>query len=73
MDWKQKVVIANPVNKPKVNPNPLPAPGQQPEIQQPEEPEPVGHVESLVEPPRDESVYGSGWSLAQLMNEFSGR
>ena len=48
-------------------------PVQQPQIEQPEQPEPVGHVESLTELTRDESVYGSGWNLAQLMNEFSER
>ena len=46
---------------------------QQPQIEQPEQPEPVGHVESLTEPLRDDSIYGSGWNLAQLMNEFSER
>ena len=50
-----------------------PEPVQQPEIEQPEQPDPVGHLESLIEPTRDESVYGSGWNLAQLMNEFSER
>lgn len=43
------------------------------EIEQPEEPEAVGHLESLADPPRDESIYGSGWSVAQLMDEFGGR
>ena len=42
---------------------------QQPEIEQP----PVLHLESLAEPPKDESVYGSGWSVTELLNEFSGR
>ena len=42
---------------------------QQPEIEQP----PVVHLESLAEPPKDESVYGSGWSVTELLNEFSGR
>lgn len=43
------------------------------EIEQPEQPEPELYLESLVEPPRDESVYGSGWSVAELMTEFSER
>lgn len=43
------------------------------EIEQPEQPVAVGHLESLAEPSRDESIYGSGWSVAELMNEFSGR
>ncbi len=38
-----------------------------------EPPEPVVQLESLTELPREESVYGSGWSLAELMNEFGGR
>ena len=46
---------------------------QQPQIEQPEQPEQVFHLESVAESTREESVYGSGWSLAQLMNEFSGR
>ncbi len=48
-------------------------PVEQPEIEQPEQPEAVVPLESLAEPPKDESIYGSGWSLAQLMNEFGGR
>jgi len=44
-----------------------------PEIELPEQPEPVGKLESLAEARRNESLYGSGWSLAQLMNEFGGR
>lgn len=48
-------------------------PVSEPEIEQPEQPEPVVHLKSLAEPTREESVYGSGWSVAQLMNEFSGR
>ena len=38
-----------------------------------EPPEPVVQLESLAELPREESVYGSGWSLAELMDEFGGR
>lgn len=38
---------------------------QQPQIEQPEQPEQVGHLESVAESTREESVYGSGWSLAQ--------
>ncbi len=45
---------------------------EQPEIGQPEQLEPVVPLEFLAEPTRDESVYGSGWSLATLMNEFGG-
>ncbi len=43
------------------------------EIEQPEQPLAVRHLESLAETPRDESIYGSGWSVAQLMDEFSWR
>lgn len=48
-------------------------PAQQPEIEQPEQPELVINLQSLAEPPIDQSIYGSGWSVAELMNEFSGR
>lgn len=48
-------------------------PLEQPEIEQPEQPEPVIHLQSLAEPPIDQSIYGSGWSVAELMTEFSGR
>lgn len=43
------------------------------EIEQPEQPEPEIQLQSLAEPPIDQSIYGSGWSVAELMNEFSGR
>lgn len=46
---------------------------QQLEIEQPEQPEPELYLESLAEPPIDQSIYGSGWSVAELMTEFSGR
>lgn len=46
---------------------------EQLEIGQPERIEPVVPLEFLAEPPKDESVYGSGWSLAELMDEFGGR
>lgn len=45
----------------------------QPEVEQPEQPQAVVHLESLVETPLDASVYGSGWSIAELMDEFGGR
>ena len=43
------------------------------QIEQPEQLEQFFHLESVAESTREESVYGSGWSLTQLMNEFSGR
>ena len=43
------------------------------EIEQPEQPQAVVHLESLAETPLDASVYASGWSIAELMNEFGGR
>ncbi len=46
---------------------------QQLEIEQKEQPEPVRHLESLAEPSREESVFGSGWSVTELMSEFSAR
>lgn len=48
-------------------------PVQQLKIEQKEQPEPVDQLESLTESTKEESVYGSGWSLAQLMDEFSER
>lgn len=69
----QKVVIVKRANKPPEKSEPLSQPMRQPEIDQPEQPEPIVRLESLVEPPREESVYGSGWSVAELMHEFSSR
>ena len=46
---------------------------QQIDVEQPEQPEPVVQLQSVSEPPIDQSIYGSGWSVAELMNEFSGR
>lgn len=43
------------------------------EIEQPEQPAPIVHLESLAEPAREESVYGSGWSITELMHEFTER
>jgi hypothetical protein len=37
------------------------------------EPEQLEHLESLATPLREESVYGSGWSLAELIDEFRDR
>lgn len=76
-----KVIAIKPANKPTASPHPLfqsvqqpeIEPVQKPEIEQPEQPEPVVYLDSLVEPIRDESVYGSGWTITELMNEFSGR
>lgn len=48
-------------------------PVEQPEIEQPEQPKPAIQLQSLAEPPIDQSIYGSGWSVAELLNEFSGR
>ena len=48
-------------------------PVPQPDIEQPEQPQAVIHLESLAEPSLDVSVYGSGWSITELMNEFGGR
>ena len=72
MDSKRIVKVKN-LNRPITKPEPVSQPQEQPQIEPPEQPEPVVHMESLAEFPKDESVYGSGWSLAQLMNEFSAR
>ncbi|WP_373528936.1 hypothetical protein [Nostoc sp.] len=41
------------------------------ETQQPSEP--VVEQETILETQRDESVYGCGWSLTELLNEFNER
>ena len=48
-------------------------PAQFLEIEQPEQPAPAVHLEALTEAAPDESVFGCGWSLTELLNEFSGR
>jgi hypothetical protein len=48
-------------------------PTQSLEIEQPEQLAPTVLLESLTETPRDESVYGCGWSLTELLNEFSNK
>lgn len=68
-----KIVKVKSLSKPITKPEPVSQPEEQPQIEQPEQPEPVIRMESLAEFHKDESVYGSDWSLAQLMNEFSTR
>lgn len=76
-----KVITVIPANKPTTKPLLLSQPVQQPEIkpvpepeiEQPEQPEPLIYLDSLSKPLRDESVYSTGWSITELMNEFSGR
>ena len=47
---------------------------QQIEIETQQQPEPiVVDKEVFLGTPRDESVYGSGWSLTELLNEFNDR
>ena len=46
---------------------------QQLEIEQKGQLSAVVYLESLAEPTKEESVCGSGWSVTELMNEFSGR
>lgn len=54
-------------------PKPKPVePIEQPEIEQPQQPLTVV-LESLAEPSRDESVYGSGWNVNELLDEFNER
>ena len=38
-----------------------------------QQPEPVVNKEVFLGIPRDESVYGCGWSLTELLNEFNER
>lgn len=56
-----------PIQRSNIEPTP------QPDIEPPEQPQAVVHLESLAETPLDASVYGSGWSIAELMNEIGGR
>lgn len=77
MDSKKPVIVKR-LNQPQVKTQPRSQtiqqsniePVEQPEIEQPE---PVVHLESLAETTLDESVYGSGWSMTELMNELSER
>ena len=48
-------------------------PAQFLEIEQPEQPKPIVQLESLAEATLDESVFGCGWSLTELLNEFNSR
>lgn len=48
-------------------------PTQPLEIEQPEQPAPVVKLESLAEVAPDESMFGTGWSMTELLNEFSSR
>lgn len=68
----QKAEIKS-VTKPDIQQSEAQQSEAQQDIELPEPLEPVVYLETLAEPPRDESVYGSGWSLAELMDEFAGR
>ncbi len=46
---------------------------QQAAIETQQQPEPVVNKEVFLGTPRDESVYGCGWSLTELLNEFNDR
>ena len=46
---------------------------QQIETETQQQPEPVVIADAVLELPRDESVYGCGWSLTELLNEFNDR
>lgn len=76
MDSKKPVIVKR-SNQPQALPQPHSQLQQleevvELEIEQPEQPLGI-YLESLAEPPKDESVYGSGWSIAQLKNEFHQR
>ncbi len=43
------------------------------EIEGIEQSEPPVQLESLAEVPPDESMFGTGWSMTELLNEFSSR
>lgn len=57
----QRIVKVKSLNRP-TKPEPVSQPQEQPQIELPEQPKPVVRMESLAEFPKDESVYGSGWS-----------
>ncbi len=46
---------------------------QQAAMETQQQEESVVEQEATFETPRDESVYGSGWSLTELLNEFNER
>lgn len=48
-------------------------PVEAPEIEQPEQLAATEQFQPIAEIPPDESVFGCGWSVTELMNEFSGR
>lgn len=75
-----QIVKVNRIDKPTDKPRPVVQPLRQQEAQiepvlqmeteQLEGLKPVFQLESLAEPIQQESIYDSGWSLAQLINEF---
>ena len=79
----QKIVQASRDNKARERSKPISKPvqqleielkpTQQQEVEQPEQSKPVGYLESLAELFPQESVFGSGWSLAELLDEFGER
>jgi hypothetical protein len=46
---------------------------QQAAVEAQQQPEPVVEQEAIFETPREESICGSGWSYAELLNEFNER
>jgi hypothetical protein len=46
---------------------------QKSEMEPQDQPELIVDKEVFLGTPRDESVYGSGWSLTELLNEFNDR
>ncbi len=48
-------------------------PVEAPEIEQPKQLAATEQLQPVVEVPPDASVFGCGWSVTELMNEFSGR
>lgn len=65
-----------PVPKPQPPEAAIPAevePTQPLEIELPEQPETIVQSDLVTKIPLEESVFGCGWSLTELRNEFSGR
>ncbi len=82
MNVKNILKVKRPT-KPQTPPPPLPSNDsaieeavealQQVAIETQQQEEPVVEQEATFETAPDESVYGSGWSLTELLNEFNDR
>ena len=76
MSAKNILKVKRPI-KPQTPPQPLNDSAievlQQAALETIQQPELVVEQETILETPREESVCGSGWSFAELVNEFNER